>query len=357
MVSLAFPSIPVLEKTVSSLSAKLNIPGVSMALINDAEIVWQGVCGFVDSTTSQQINDKTIFEVASLSKPLFAYAVLQLFHDEKISIDTPLIHHFSEPYTAYDFNAAEEKLNYVTARHVLAHVAGFHNWDAGESTEKGNLKFFPGNQFAYSGEAYIFLQRVFEKISGKPLANYMRDNLLIPLNMSDSSYVWKEEFSNNVVSGHGKRNDGLDSHWQEAFSAYSLYSTPTDYAKFMIAMMSGTFNTPPVLQDTYINQLMTPQIKVEPFCSWGLGWGLEHGAAGDYFWHWGDAGDSQCFALASRLHRHGMVIMTNSENGLLLIDKLLGHFFGVEHPCTAKDFLLRIEKYENLSMWEHFQKV
>lgn len=341
------PASSVFENTIYNLMNELEIPGVSIALIDDAKVIWRGAYGVRNPVAKQKITNETVFEVASLSKPLFAYAVLKFFREKSIDIDTPLTDFYCEPYTAYDFQDSICKLKHVTARHILSHVAGFSNWDCTDKSMLGKLKFLAGEKFAYSGEGYIYLQRVFEKISGQRLGPYMRKNFLVPLDMPHSSYTWLEKFTHNFADGYGERNTGLDKNWREAFSAYSLYSTPSDYAQILIAMMQEGSKLATQEKDV-IDQILTPQISVESFCSWGLGWGLEHTGIGDYYWHWGDAGDYQSFALGSRDHRHGIVIMTNSSNGLLLCEKIIPIFFHIEHPCASRAFLSKIETYQNL---------
>lgn len=88
--------------------------------------------------------------------------------------------------------------------------------------------------------------------------------------------------------------------------------------------------------------MLTSQTNITSFCSWGLGWGIEHASHGDYFWQWGDAGDFQCFLLGSIKQRWGIIIMTNSENGLNVCERLIYEASGKEHPCASAEFLKRL---------------
>jgi hypothetical protein len=85
--------------------------------------------------------------------------------------------------------------------------------------------------------------------------------------------------------------------------------------------------------------MLAPQVNITSFCSWGLGFGLEHTDHGDYFWQWGDAGNFQCYLLGSIERRCGIIIMTNSENGLSICNRLVNEVSGKEHPCASTNFL------------------
>lgn len=338
-LDLSLNRIAKLEDDMPKLLKEFKVPGVSIAIIDDAQVVWKKGFGVKQITSSDEVTVDTVFEAASLSKPLFAYAVLKLFQQKKYSIDTPLNQYFSMPYTAWNFQPSEERLKQVTLRHVLAHLSGFSNWDCWEGPNAGRLKFCPGEKFSYSGEAYIFAQRVIEHIVEEPLAEFIKTQVLDVLKMIHSSYIWLPTYEEKIAAGHGQRNDGLDKKFVEGFSAFSLYTTPSDYAQFLLAMMSNTNAN----EKSLLDLMLTPQVNLEAFCSWGLGWGLEHTSKGDYFWHWGNMGDSQCFTLASREHRQGIVIMTNSENGLALCELLVQQVFTLQHPCAKKTFLMKLE--------------
>lgn len=319
-----------------------NVPGVSIALIEGGKLVWRRGFGIKNLITRVPVDVDTVFECASLAKTLFAYAVLKFFKKEKLSIDEPLVNYYPYPYTEWGFSPENPNIKSVTLRHILSHTSGFSNWDHFEGIHAGKLKFVPGEEFSYSGEGYIYLQRVLEFLSGYSLDQYMKKNIFIPFDMPNSSYIWLDKFSKNISHGHGMRNIGLDSNWSQGFSAYSLFSTPSDMANFLIEIITADKDDEFRLDKDDITKLLTPQINITSFCSWGLGWGIEHTSYGDYFWQWGDTGDFQCFLLGSVKQRWALVIMTNSENGLDICRHLVYETSGIEHPCTLSEFLKRI---------------
>ncbi len=109
---------------------------------------------------------------------------------------------------------------------------------------------------------------------------------------------------------------------------YSLYSTPSDYACVLVELMrTGSGEADRLNQET-LDCMLTPRTAIDDTLSWGLGWGLLHADCGDYVWHWGDMRDYQHFTIASRAQRHGLVIMTNSEHGLLVCRDIAAALMG-----------------------------
>src|SRR6185369_13452840 len=129
-----------LEKTIPQLMKKGDVPGLSIALIRNHRIVWSRGFGVKNAATKEPVDEGTVFEAASLSKPLFAYAVLQLVDQGKFDLDRPLSNYLPGPYLP------DERVNLITARMVLDHTTGFQN----EVTPGRPLKiyFTPGEKFS-----------------------------------------------------------------------------------------------------------------------------------------------------------------------------------------------------------------
>src|SRR6185295_2724162 len=105
-----------------------------------------------DVTTGRPVDPRTIFEAASISKPIVALGALDLVRRGALSLDTPLDAYLPEPYLPVDRRAST-----ITARMVLGHTTGFPNWrPRGEPLA---LLRDPGTRFGYSGEGYVYLQR------------------------------------------------------------------------------------------------------------------------------------------------------------------------------------------------------
>jgi CubicO group peptidase (beta-lactamase class C family) len=244
-------------------------------------------------------------------------------------LDRPLAEYTRTHYGGYGMCGDLPGLRTITARQVLSHSAGFGNW---EDDRIGKLSFVPGSQFHYSGEGYIYLQSIVEQIVSADLHAWTRRTIFEPLGLRDSAFAWTKECEGRVAIGYGERDRNVGRRWPQAYAAYSLYTTPTDYARLILAMMSDATSS------AVVAEMFEPQISISASVAWGLGWGLQRTRSDEAFWHWGDLGDSQCFAIFSRRARRGLVIMTNSGNGMKTFEAIVEDVIGGSHPCF-KEFL------------------
>jgi hypothetical protein len=148
-----------LENRIPQLMPEGNVPGVSVAILRDAKLFWRRGFGVKDIVTNEPVDNDTVFEAASTSKPVFAYAVMKLCERGVMDLDTPLTKYTSRPYLEGD-----PRLALITARHVLAHTSGFQNFRTRE--EALSIHFTPGTQWSYSGEGYSYLQSVVTELVG-----------------------------------------------------------------------------------------------------------------------------------------------------------------------------------------------
>lgn len=329
-----------LNTIVPQLMSAGDVPGLSVAVIKDGKILLNQPYGVMNAGTKDPVKADTVFEAASLSKPVFAYAVLKLVDAGKLDLDKPLVQYLGQSYIEND-----ERENLITARRVLTHSTGFPNWRPNGQPLK--IIFPPGERFSYSGEGFVFLQKVVEQMMGQPLDVVMKQIVFDPLGMTSSSYVWRKDYETRKATGHdfsgsaGKRREPKD-----ANAAASLQTTSLDYAKFMIAVMNGMG-----LKNSTHNAMVSPQMKVDEGCSncvnrpptgklstnifWGLGVGLEQTSDGTAFWHWGDNGDVHCYMLAYPKSKLGIAIFTNSGNGHSIIPEIISESLGGEQPVNA----------------------
>ncbi len=144
-----------------ALMASRTIPGLALAVIANGQIVQHYVLGITQQTATP-LTESSLFQAASLSKPLFAYGVLRLWQQGVLDLDIPLTVLAPGVYT--DSNIAD-----ITARQVLSHTTGFPNWWETPDTGSRLPLATPGTRFGYSGEGYEYLQRAIERMIGQPL--------------------------------------------------------------------------------------------------------------------------------------------------------------------------------------------
>jgi len=191
----------------------------------------------------------------------------------------------------------------------------------------------------------VLLQKAVEKITGKPLNDYMQEVVFGPLGMKHSSYVWNPTFANEVAIGHDVGGAPVDLFKAEhANAAASLETTAEDYAIFLDAVLQKKG-----LQPATLREMETSQIAVDTACSncvegtpsgrlstaifWGLGFGIEKTSDGESLWHWGDNGVFKAFFVVRPASKAGVVYMTNSESGLSIGRQILALTLGGEQPA------------------------
>ena len=337
-----------LERTIPDLMQKGTVPGLSIALISDAKTYWVHSFGVRDVKSGKPVTEDSIFEAASLSKPVFAYGVLKLVDLAELDLDTPLTKYLPAPYIVGD-----DRLDKITARYVLSHRTGFPNWRG-----NGNaltIHFTPGERFSYSGEGFVYLQKVVEKITGKNLNDYITEAVFVPLGMKSSSYLWRDDYDARTATGHDADGQAREKYKpKEANAAASLHTTAADYALFVEAVLKGTG-----LKPSTVREMETAQIAVDPECTnctdrapkelsenlfWGLGWGIQKTGDGESLWHWGDNGAFKCFVVAYPKRKIGMVLFMNSENGMSITQAVQAEALGGEQPAFT---WIKYERYDS----------
>lgn len=331
-----------LEAKIPELMRSGEVPGLSIAVIRDGKLTWSGAFGVRDAEAGAKVQKDTVFPAASLSKPVFAYAVLRLAERGILDLDTPLW-----SYLPTDRLQHEERARRITARHVLSHTTGLPNW----GPEKLPLQAAPGERFGYSGEGYVYLQKVIEKLTGTPLAELARQEVFAPLGMTRTSFVWEPAFAEGGGSVTGTDPFGrpqtipTDRGANGANAAASLLTTAEDYARFLIALLDGRG-----LRKESVDAMLSPQVRIpgelfdpkspagEGEVAWGLGWGLQRGGPQEpfWFWHWGDNGGFRAWTTTSREKRTGVVYFTNSAQGLSIAEAVAALAVGAGQPAFAR---------------------
>ena len=320
------------------------VPGVSIAILKNAKLAWTGGFGTKDQTIKSPVDKHTMFEAASMSKPVFAYAVLKLCERGVIGLDTPLVKYASEPFITGD-----RRINQITARHVLAHTTGFQDIRSGSNPLR--IHFTPGEKWQYSGEGYAYLQSAITaatghidptncntyeadlKVCGTDFDAFMKANLLTPFNMSQSAYVWRPEFAANMARPHDDEGRPLNPGKYTAPDAArygsmgGLLTTASDYANFMLEVMAPKAADSYRLNQESLKEMLTPQVKVQSgpgyTISWALGWKIaQTDEFGELISHGGDQAGFHSLAEFSRVKKSGYIILTNGDKGWKLIQSV-----------------------------------
>ena len=323
-----------LEQLIPQLMAAAHVPGLAIAIVQHGQLFWRRAFGVKSVTTREPVDNDTVFEAASTSKPLFAYAVMKLCERGVMDLDVPLTRYTSERIVPND-----PRLDLITARRVLSHTTGLPNWRAADDPMV--IKFTPGTQWSYSGEGYSYLQSVVTQlVGGRPtdacgnfeqdvrvcamqpsIDDYMRANLLMPFGMTHSGYMWNDWIAQHMAPGHDEQGNptGLNRRPDgQTLSRYGmaggLCTTATDYAKFLMEVLHPKPADQFRLTAASLHEMLRPQIRRNAESSWALGWEINHTPDGDFIRHGGGNPGYSCFVAGSVERKTGYVIMTNGEN-------------------------------------------
>ena len=148
--------------------------------------------------------------------------MLLLCSKDGLDLDKPLSNYLDEPYIP------DERINLITARMCLSHCTGFPNWREGRFTPNPKpLEIFlqPRERYSYSGEGYVYLQTIIEQITGQSLNDYINENVLMLLGMTESSFTVNGTNKSKVAAGHNLEKKNFEYHYDKPNAAFSFRST------------------------------------------------------------------------------------------------------------------------------------
>jgi len=327
----------ILDELIPRLMITYDVPGVSMAGIEDGSISWTRTYGVKSADSDELVTDSTLFEAASMSKAPFAYATLCLVDRNKFDLDIPLVEISGEPYEKVVRDTPDDTLHKkITARMVFQHQTGFPNW----SWDDPLLSYFTlGTDVEYSGEGFEFCQTVIEDLTGLPLQEFMSRELFKPLGMNQSSYVWNNHFHELSAEGHdfdGKVIPDRTIYREPGNAAYTLYTTPSEYALFLIDVMGMSPSQGSLVSEENRQEMLHPTVldpnrtglprAGEPISDevyWGLSWRSQKTTTGTRYSHGGSNSTGfRCLTELNPSTGYGLIIMTNGFGGSVLREKI-----------------------------------
>jgi CubicO group peptidase (beta-lactamase class C family) len=308
---------------IAPILAQAKAPSVSIAWIVDGRIVARA---YGEQSPGVPATPASLYNIASMTKPLTAEVILRLAARQRLSLDEPMSPTWIDPDLAGDPRA---KL--LTPRLALSHRTGLPNWRA-----KTGLAFerAPGQAYGYSGEGYVYVAHFAEARTGEPLDRLAAELVFTPLGMHDTSYVGQPWFSGRIAAPTDADGKPLAPHIAaHAVAADLVYSTPSDYARFMLAVTRDDALTPGLAAERLQPASDTRAEwcpKAAPPCpdslGFGLGWEVARFGPRTYLMHTGR--DEGVFTLGYIRPDtlSGLVIFTNSDNGGAMMLPLLERF-------------------------------
>jgi CubicO group peptidase (beta-lactamase class C family) len=295
------------DKTITEkwLSEK-NISALGIGYIKDGKIEQISVFGNLEKDKSAPKN--SIWNVASLTKPITALLTLKLVNEGKWDLDEPLYNYWIDPDIAND---PRHKL--LTTRHILSHQTGFPNWRWNNKSKKLAFNFDPGKKYQYSGEGMEYLKKALEKKFNKTFDQLAQELIFTPLNMTETRLIWDDKLDETrYAKGHNDKGKLYETVKRtKASAADDLLTTIEDYSKFMLHIINGAD-----LKPEFFTDLTTHQVKTKDGKFFGLGLELYDFGNNEYgLAHGGSDQGVKTIAFMFPQRKEGLVIFTNSDNG------------------------------------------
>ncbi|WP_430391567.1 serine hydrolase domain-containing protein [Dyella sp. 20L07] len=324
-----------LDSRMPALLAQTGVPSASIAHIEHGKLMLVATYGM--QSPGVPATDATLYNVASLTKPVTAQVILRLVSEGKISLDEPMYRYWLDPDIAHD-----ERAKLLTPRLSLSHQTGFPNW---RRMTGGVLTFkrSPGEAYGYSGEGFEYLRRFTEKKLQTPFETLAEVQVLQPLGMKDTAYTGRPWFQGRIAQPTNAKGITLEPEIATtAYASDQLYTTAGDYAKFMLAVLDNTGLTPEVARERFRIQVNESIPKCVPVkiagCAdaqgFGLGWEVIRFGDDTYLMHDGSDEGVATLVYLNMKDRNGTVILTNSDNGKQLVLPLFD-LFGTDPTLTA----------------------
>ncbi|WP_338814762.1 serine hydrolase [Bernardetia sp. Wsw4-3y2] len=295
------------------------VPTLGLGIIKDGKLQQIKVFGELKKDVVAPYN--TIFNVASLTKPITAIVTLKLVSLGKWNLDEPIYNYWTDPDVAKDPNS---KL--ITTRHILSHQTGFTNWRGNNEDGKLHFEFPVGTKYQYSGEGFEYLREALEAKFQKSLNELATELIFTPLQMNDTNYFWTEK-TDSLRFAIGYNKEGLAYEIERnttANAADNLLTTLEDYGKFLTSVMKGEGLSEKVFDDMIKHQIQTKEGKY-----FGLGFGIYELANNQYaLAHSGADKGCQTIVFILPKTKEGIIIFTNVDDGYKVYEKLLKHYLG-----------------------------
>ncbi len=354
---------PAATKLVDRMAA-VHVPGVSITVIRDGKIEWARGFG-VTRAGGPAVTPDTLFQAASISKPVTAMAVLHLVESGKLNLDTD-VNQYLKTWKV-PANTFTEKTK-VTLRELLTHTAGITGYGSdaarpsvvqvlnGEkpaNTPAIRVDTIPGTEWRYSGGGFVITQVLLEDVSGQPFPKLMHDLVLAPIGMTRSTYEQPLPQNRMAEVAMPYHPDGQPvpggPHVYPEMAPAGLWTTPSDLARYAIEVqkaLAGKSNA--VLSAVMAREMLTPGKN-----QWGLGIETGGGAGHRYFTHNGANEGFQCDLVAYD-NGDGAVIMTNSDSGGQLATEILrtiAHEYGWPDFQPAENSISKVDNPKILARY------
>jgi len=317
---------------------KYKVPAVSIAFFDKGKIKWTEAYGTISKNHSKLVNEKTLFQAASISKPLTSLGVMKLVQAGEVMLDENVNKYLNGwSLQNEDYEAAEK----ATLHNLLSHSAGITdigfdgqetnlptllqllNGESPANSKKIVQKSVAGKSWKYSSGGFAIIQKLIEDVSNDSFQNYMQREVLDPIGMKVSTFNQHlpEILKENVAFGHDGEGNTIEGNWRlhPAQAAAGLWTTPSELAQFAISLQEAFSGK----NQQILSQKTMQSMLVKQLGDWGLGIDISNKDNVLRFMHGGANEGYRCHLVAEANMGQGVVIMTNGVGGESLIQDLL----------------------------------
>jgi len=316
------------------------VPGASIAVINDFELDYVEVHGVKSKQSREPVSERTLFQAASLSKGVSAVAVLSLAQDEGVSLDRDINDYLTSWQVPANALQVTEK---VTLRRLLSHTAGttvsgfrgyrytepvpsliqILNGEPPANSAPIVVDLVPGSEFRYSGGGYEVMEQAVRDVTGATYPDFVGERVLQPIGMANSTYEQPlpDSLRDSAASGYYASGTAVPGghHIYPEMGAAALWTTSADLARFLIELQLSLRGE----SNRVLNRQNTELLLTEVERDYALGFDLWVHRGEPYFGHGGANDGFRGRMVAHRTAGYGVVVLTNSDNGLELSDAVL----------------------------------
>ncbi|MHA1154673.1 MAG: serine hydrolase domain-containing protein [Candidatus Heimdallarchaeota archaeon] len=340
-----------------------NIPGLSIAFINNYEVEWTKTFGIRDARTTDIVTLDTLFESGSTAKSFTALAALQAVAKNLLDLDENVNNKLKTWKIPENDLTKEEK---VTLKRLLSHTAGINRPDSMFGSEPGStttidhilsgekpalndpvkVEFIPGSSHQYSNLGYIIIEKLLTDIYGKSFADLMKETILEPLSMKRSTFEYPEgELGKRTIVPHDQNGEAQETGIMRGAAAHGgLLTTPVELGKFVVELMKAYNGNSETISQETAKQMLTPVLPLDPakffgFTGQALGMFLLEKGNNLFFTHPGtNMPGAVCFMVGSSSAGQGLIIMSNAIKAELLhLEILYGVAKMFDWPFWQKD--------------------
>ncbi|UII24655.1 beta-lactamase family protein [Fulvivirga maritima] len=344
---------------------EVGVPGASVAIINENEVVFAHNYGFKNLKEQSQVDRNTLFEAASLSKSFLVYAAFKMVKERQLNLDKPMYEYMPHEQLAYD-----ERYKLITPRMILSHSSGIENWKSNNNSDSLEILAEPGTEYIYSGEGYNYLAKVMANIRNQTVEELFKETVYQPLGLKNtySFFMSGKDSVSNYAIGHDSFKKAIDKWKSKKFlPSTTIHTTAADYAKLIVSIFDGHN-----LSTNSMGDMLEPIIPIGkdyPGLYYGAGFEVSYSSGDTVVFQAGSNDGFKAQLCYSITKKRGVVLLTNSDRGTLMTSKInemtsqlnLEPYFGpdpfVQYPSNAIELLKAYNNHDSDKMFTRLEEM